>query len=414
MFRSTLIALAAVAAVAPSAAQAASSPDLSVSRASLSVRGNTVSGSFTIRNGGRRAGRSTASLVVGARVLRRFSVPRLGRDGTFRVAVRVSRRNLSRVHTTFKVCADAGGAVRERSETNNCRIALDRRIPKTGGPTTTPTTTTTPASATPTTVPTTTPPTATTPPSDAPCSTPACAPVTVPATEKPFPITDAKGTYWAFVPTDYDQTNKTPTKLLVWLHGCGGESAGDTYNVGDYYPDKTYVTIAPDGADGGCWNMNTHPARVLTAIADAKARFNIDPRRVVIGGYSSGGDLSYRTAFSNADTFAGVLAVNTSPFRDTGSSQGASLAAAAWKFNVVHLAHTCDTTYDLAGVRSETDAMTAAGFPLQRIERKGHHYDPQNDEGPCDGLPLASQPSTDQDIQDVLIPHMGDDWVSPA
>ncbi len=63
-----------------------------------------------------------------------------------------------------------------------------------------------------------------------------------------------------------------------------------------------------------------------------KTHFNIDPRRVILGGYSSGGDIAYRTAFYNANSFAGVLAVNTSPFRDTGSSQQDSLAAAAWKF----------------------------------------------------------------------------------
>jgi hypothetical protein len=67
---------------------------------------------------------------------------------------------------------------------------------------------------------------------------------------------------------------------------------------------------------------------------------------------------------------------NTSPFRDTGSAQAASLAAAAWKFNVVHVAHLQDTTYAIAGVRTETNAMTSAGFLLTRIEVDGTHSDP--------------------------------------
>jgi hypothetical protein len=44
---------------------------------------------------------------------------------------------------------------------------------------------------------------------------------------------------------------------------------------------------------------------------------------VVIGRYSSGGDLAYRIAFYHALMFAGLLAENTSPLRDTGSTTGA-------------------------------------------------------------------------------------------
>jgi predicted esterase len=117
----------------------------------------------------------------------------------------------------------------------------------------------------------------------------------------------------------------------------------------------------------------------------------------VIGGFSSGGDLAYRTAFYNSTGFAGLLAVGTTPFRDTGSTQQASIAASTFKFHVVHLAHTEDEIYPIATVRQETDALTAAGFPVERVERPGSHYDEQ----------------TDANLQAVLLPHMADDWLSP-
>jgi predicted esterase len=142
--------------------------------------------------------------------------------------------------------------------------------------------------------------------------------------------------------------------------------------------------------------------QVLAAIANVKTHFNINPRRVILGGYSSGGDLAYRTAFYNAGMFAGVLAENTSPFRDTGSTQSASLAAATWKFHVVHLAHTEDETYPIAGVRNETDAMAAAGFPITRIERPGTHYDSD-----------AGDTETNHDVRTLLLPHLNDPWLSP-
>ena len=216
-----------------------------------------------------------------------------------------------------------------------------------------------------------------------------------------FTLNSPESNYWIYVPASYDATHATPITLLVWLHGCGGQSEGDIYTVSPG-GEQSYISIAVGGREGTCWDVNNDQAKVLAAIADVKTHFNIDPRRVILGGYSSGGDLSYRTAFYNANMFAGVLAENTSPFRDTGSTQSASLAAAAWKFHVVHLAHTGDDEYPIAGVRSETEAMKAAGFPITLIERPGSHYDAD-----------MGGTGTDHDLQTLLLPHLNDGWLSP-
>ncbi|MEI6621433.1 MAG: hypothetical protein WCP28_05970 [Actinomycetes bacterium] len=216
-----------------------------------------------------------------------------------------------------------------------------------------------------------------------------------------FTLDSGQSNYWIYVPTAYDEMHTAPMTLFVWLHGCGGRSEWDIYTVSPG-GSQDYISVAVGGREGGCWDVNSDPALVMATIASVKAHFNINPRRVIIGGYSSGGDLAYRTAFYNASTFAGVLAENTSPFRDTGSSRSSSLAAAAWRFNVVQLAHTADTTYPIADVRNETNAMAAAGFPIIRIERPGHHWD--NDSG-------AS--GTDYDLRTFLLPHVDDGWLSP-
>lgn len=160
--------------------------------------------------------------------------------------------------------------------------------------------------------------------------------------------------------------------------------------------------------EGACWDPDTDQGKVLAAIADLKTHFNVNPRRVILGGYSSGGDLAYRTAFYNANSFAGVLAENTSPFRDTGSSQAASLAAASWKFHVVHLAHLQDSTYPISGVRKETDAMASAGFPITRVEVDGGHYD---DPGTIENGHAV--PGTNADLVTYLLSHIDDGWLSP-
>jgi len=136
-----------------------------------------------------------------------------------------------------------------------------------------------------------------------------------------------------------------------------------------------------------------------------KKRLNIDPRKVVIGGYSSGGDLAYRTALYNETSFAGLIAENTSPFRDTDSTANMSIPAAAWKFNIAHLAHVSDEIYQLWVVRTETDALYNAGFPIERIERDGHHWDDDNYNGTY---------GTMADRRTYLLPYMDRGWMAPA
>jgi poly(3-hydroxybutyrate) depolymerase len=212
-----------------------------------------------------------------------------------------------------------------------------------------------------------------------------------------FYIADAEGGYWITVPQSYDAGHQTPIALFVWMHGCEGEDAGDISTISPGGDDQHYIAISPDGREGDCWYPDVDMPKVLAAVADVKTHFNVDPRKVVVGGYSSGGDLAYRTAFYNAYTFAGVLAENTAPFRDTGSTQQQSIAAASWKFNVVHLAHTEDGTYPIATVESETGALSSAGFPVTLVERPGGHYDAQ----------------TYSDLQTLLLPHLDDGWLAP-
>lgn len=213
--------------------------------------------------------------------------------------------------------------------------------------------------------------------------------------------------YWVYVPQSYDETHQTPTRLLIWLHGCGGDSAGDIWNVSPG-GDQSWISIAPTGREGECWDPLADPSKVLYALVDVAKHFNIDRRRVMLGGYSSGGDLAYRTAFDHAGLFAGILVENTTPFRDSGLPQSMSLASASWKFNVLHLAHKQDLTYPIGVVRNETKAMTDAGFPLELIERTGTHYD---DPGAI--VAGESVPGTVDDLRTYLLPQIDGDWVAP-
>jgi predicted esterase len=213
---------------------------------------------------------------------------------------------------------------------------------------------------------------------------------------EPFEVSDGPVSYWAFVPASYDRSNLTPAPLLVWLHGCGGESSGDIWVVdpGAEEEPQDWVTIAVGGREGECWTPRVDEVKVMGALADVETHFNVDRGRVVLGGYSSGGDLAYRTGFRHSETFAELLIENSSPFRDTESSAAESLAAATRKLPIVHLAHLGDTTYPIEGVRHEVGEVAAAGFPIELIERPGTHYDA----------------GTDEDLVELLLSRIDGDW----
>jgi predicted esterase len=369
----TAVLLVAALALLPASAGARSKPrpDLVVSKGSVRVSGGKLTGSFAVKDkGSATAAKSKAALIVTAskknRVIKRFSVKKLKRAKSATVAVSANvPSGLPAGKLPLKVCADAGAAVRETSEANNCRRVGTLTVSGSGGPN----------------------PPASTVPTD---------PVSF-QPETPFTLDDSESNYWVDVPSSYDATHQTPFTLFVWLHGCGGESSGDIYTVSPGGDGQDWISVTVGGREDGCWDPGSDQPKVLAAIASMKTHFNVNPRRVIIGGYSSGGDLAYRTAFYNASMFAGLLAENTSPFRDTGSTADQSIAAAAWRFNVVHLAHTEDETYGIDGVRSEIKELKDAGFPVTLIERPGGHSDG----------------NTDSDLQKLLLPHIDDGWLAP-
>ncbi len=179
--------------------------------------------------------------------------------------------------------------------------------------------------------------------------------------------------YYVLAPLAYDETHQTPTMLFVYLHGCGGASSDDVYAASNYW-DATWLGMAP-GDSPLCWQEQENPERiVMDAIADMKTHFNVDPKRIHIGGYSSGGDLSYATALANAGTFAAILSYNSIPTYEN-ADLPALAAAATWKLNVVHLSQTEDLVYPIADVRIQMQMLRDAGFPVVHIERPGPHID---------------------------------------
>jgi predicted esterase len=401
MMRAPFIAAVVVAlAAVPGAAQAKGHARLKVTGTVQGMGSNRVGGSFVVTNvGTARSRRTTARLAV------RVSSRRWSGVKSYRIPALAPRERRSVRVVPVTLPRHPGGrflALRVCVGATCRTVGTTRQAPKTTPLVPAPV----PASPRPPATTTTTPAPSPTP-APTPAPRPSGPPVRPTDTTPPHPIAFTKDTdshqvaagsdYWLFVPDAYDASHRTPSELFVWMHGCGGDSQGDLDTYAN--SDQSYIMISLDGAraDDGCWDVNGDPAKVLSAIADVEDKFNIDQRRIVIGGYSSGGDLAYRTAFYNAYTFAGLLAENTSPFRDTGSTADQSLAAAAWRFPIVHLAHTGDEEYHYADVQAEIGTLQQAGWNATLISRPGRHYDA----------------NTDRDLETLLLPHLDDGWQAP-
>ena len=218
-----------------------------------------------------------------------------------------------------------------------------------------------------------------------------------------FRTNSGQSPYIGYKPPTYNPN--TPMPLFVWMHGCGGQAEGDMWTICPPATKATqkYIAISIGGRDGACWQVPADIPKILAAIEDVKKYFNIDTRRIILGGYSSGGDIGYRTIFFNSEKFAGIIANNTAPFLGTNASQADCIAAAKWKFNVAHIAHLQDTTYTISLVRNQTEALKSAGFPMTRIEREGTHFD-QN----------TATSGTNYDLIKYGLPFINDPkWVIP-
>ena len=217
-----------------------------------------------------------------------------------------------------------------------------------------------------------------------------------------FHLNSGESDYVGYSPDTYDDA--IPIHLFVWMHGGGGEAEADLWSIAppESRSSQSYIAVSLGGREDQYWDTDSDGPKLLAAVADVQRYFNIDPRTIYVGGYSSGGDMAYRYGFENAGQFAGILVENSDPFRDTGSTPAALMAAASWKINVGHVAHLSDDVYPIETVQASFETLTTNGFPVSLIELPGKHYAPD-----------VGTTGTNYDLVHSLLPFLELGWVSP-
>ncbi|QSX00726.1 prolyl oligopeptidase family serine peptidase [Haloterrigena alkaliphila] len=116
--------------------------------------------------------------------------------------------------------------------------------------------------------------------------------------------------YSVYVPESYEPGE--PTALVVLLH-----SLGENYNQYSASPNmlaqlgeqRDAIVLMPHGRGPSGWWKNEAELDLFEAWADLRARYDIDPDRVTVSGYSMGGHGTYRIGSLYPDLFARGFAV---------------------------------------------------------------------------------------------------------
>ncbi len=115
----------------------------------------------------------------------------------------------------------------------------------------------------------------------------------------------------AYVPDGYSAS--VPYGVVIWLHGPDGvdwpqllarwKPLCERYDL---------ILVAPKAADAAHWTSG-EAALVPRLLIEVAAKYDVDPSRVVVHGYESGGLLAFAAALRNLEAIRAVAAVEAAP-----------------------------------------------------------------------------------------------------
>jgi polyhydroxybutyrate depolymerase len=191
-------------------------------------------------------------------------------------------------------------------------------------------------------------------------------------------------TYRLYLP----ETTK-PMGALLFAHGYRGSAAGEMRNKGlRQIADDMGLALIALKSGGEDWNLAHRPRApqqedaqesdyVKAVLADAATRFDMDPSRVVMAGFSAGGMMTWTIACEMSQPFAGFVPMSGTFWTPVPKTCAAPPA------NVVHIHGTTDKTVPLTGRKIGETSQGDVSKTLQMYASLGGFANPHLTTGPA-------------------------------
>jgi predicted esterase len=118
--------------------------------------------------------------------------------------------------------------------------------------------------------------------------------------------------YRVLVPKTYSAAKPTP--LVVALHGMGGDENTMLDFYEKAYPQEAekrgYLLVAPKGRGPASMYFNEAEQDVMDVLAQVKAQFNVDPKRIYLTGHSMGAYGTWSIAMHHPDGWAALAPIS--------------------------------------------------------------------------------------------------------
>ena len=129
-----------------------------------------------------------------------------------------------------------------------------------------------------------------------------------------------------YVPSGYDPARAAP--MVLMLHGAGGNASGGLDPLVRLADQAGLLLLTPDSR-GRTWDVlvggfGPDITFIDRALAQTFSRYEVDPRRIAIGGFSDGASYALSVGLTNGDLFTHVIAFSpgfSSPGRERGSPE---------------------------------------------------------------------------------------------
>ncbi len=185
--------------------------------------------------------------------------------------------------------------------------------------------------------------------------------------------------YELSIPASYDPAK--PIALYVYLHGMshyvpdlGWDWTGGNDQPGSRGGSNNYISMNVFGRGNNSfrWAGETD---VMEAIASVRKRYNIDPDRIVLAGFSMGGAGSWQIGLHNPDMFCGLeidAGVIGNRLNLDGLTPAQKAATATYGIMIPHAVNVVDVP--LVGYAGQNDAQLASSKSISaQLVREGYH-----------------------------------------